>query len=195
MGDSYQKHFINKFEELGGNVLVYESVNLGETDFKSTLTKIKRSNPDVILAIHISNELGLILKEIKELGIESKIISYYQAENPVVIDVAKNAAEGLIVSSPESGEKTNTQINFEKEYYVRFNSFPTVLTTNAYDALNIQVNAYKECNGERECIKEYMYSLKDYDGVSGVINIGSDGTAIKEIIFKIVKDGKFIYYE
>ena len=39
---------------------------------------------------------------------------------------------------------------------------------------------------------KYIHDIKNYQGVSGVITISDDGSALKPTTFKVVKNGQFV---
>lgn len=46
--------------------------------------------------------------------------------------------------------------------------------------------------GESECVKDEVYRVKDYDGVSGRFSIDAEGAARKPFVLKTVVKGKFV---
>ncbi len=193
-GQDYSKHFDLYFKEFGGNVVSNEQTDLSATDFRTELTKMKKSNPDVIFVVHLANPLGTLLKQARELGITSTIISMSEAEDPNVLSTAGNAADGFIISSSEPAIKTEKVKQFEEDYKKKFNTLPDVLAANAYDALKIQISVYETCKGETSCMKNELHKIKDYDGASGKITINPDGSTNKPFIIKIVRNGTFVRY-
>ncbi len=191
----YAKYESKYFEEAGGTIVADEPVEIAAVDFRTELTKIKEKNPDVLFVTHLSSPLGTMLKQARELGINATIVSNSEAEDPNVITSAGKASEGFIVSSAEPKIKTDKMQSFTDRYTKRFGIPPTPLATNAYDAIRIQVMTYNQCNGEVECMKSALHSLKDYDGISGRITIREDGASSKPNLFKVVKDGSFVEIE
>ncbi len=192
LGNDYAKHFKSEFERLGGSVSSSHMTELKATDFRAELTKIKSEDPDVVLIIQLSNSLGLFLKQYRELDLRGKIISHSEAEDPNVIKTAGLAAEGVYLSSSHPKEKTEKIIDFERRYEAQFGFKPDILAANAYDALQLQYLAFKECGEDTECMVQYLHSVKDYDGVSGLITIEANGAAKKPFNFKIIQNGEYV---
>ncbi|MBU0635952.1 branched-chain amino acid ABC transporter substrate-binding protein, partial [Candidatus Micrarchaeota archaeon] len=44
-------------------------------------------------------------------------------------------------------------------------------------------------------LKEYLKSIKDYEGASGNLEFGSTGGVLKNPILQIVEDGQLIAYQ
>jgi branched-chain amino acid transport system substrate-binding protein len=193
-GATYNNYFTKRFEELGGKIIDSEEVDIFSNDYKTTLTKIKANEPEALLVIHVGNQLAVLLKQIKELGIDSNLLGNYESEDINILSSAGKAAEGYMFSTTQTKEQTKTQKDFEKRFEEKYSEKPDFLAKSAYDGLMLQAKAYIDCDGEKECIKEKLLEVKDYKGASGDFSIGEDGTAIKQVNFKIVKDGKFVFY-
>ena len=54
----------------GGDVVVAEQHDVGETDFKAIASKIKASNADAILSVSFGDDLGYQVKAVREAGID-----------------------------------------------------------------------------------------------------------------------------
>lgn len=189
-GDDYKKYLTEYFEKTGGKVLISEGKLLDAADFRTEITKIKVKNPDVIFVVHLASPLGNFLKQTKELNVQAHLIGHYEAEDPTIIKIAGDAAEGFIISSSEPSP-SDTVLRFKEEYKNKFGEEPDVLASNAYDSFMLEITLYKKCSGDIRCLKSELHNVKDYQGVSGVITINPDGSSNKPTIFKIVKDGKF----
>ncbi len=190
-GENYYKHFVARFEKLGGNVPYFDLTKLGENDLRTVLMKVKNSACQVFFAAYFGTNLGLVLKQAKIAGIHKQILAVYEAEDPSVIEVAGDAAEGLRFFVPEPVVDTETIKNYKERFVKRFGYSPRILGSNAYDATTILVTSLVECKGDPECTKTKIYRLQDYPGVSGTFSIDSDGAAQKNFVLKTIRNGKF----
>jgi branched-chain amino acid transport system substrate-binding protein len=191
LGEDYRKYFQEKFEMLGGKVVLNQVTLIDATDFRSELLKIKEQKPDLVFVVQLAKPLANLLKEARELGLSSKILGNSSNEDVSVLEAAGVSAEGFLISSDEPLQ-TEKISDFENRYREQFKQSPDVFARNAYDALMLQSQAYKKCGGENDCMLSYFRSIKNYSGVSGSITIETDGTASKPTSFKVVKDGKFV---
>ena len=62
--------FKENFVKNGGQVVIEEAYLQKDTDFKSTLTKIKAAKPDFIYIPGYYQEVGLIVKKAREMGLK-----------------------------------------------------------------------------------------------------------------------------
>lgn len=191
-GRGYRDGFTKEFESLGGKVLYTEPKHPVSEDFYGALQKIKQLNPDVIFISHFGGSLGHAIKEARELGIQSKIIGEYESEDATVIRLAREAAEGMVISYPEEIPLTPKMKQFEKQYQEKYGEAPNLLAKNAYDAVMLSVTNYVVCKANTDCIAKKLEQTKNYDGASGVISVNADHSVMKPIHFKIIQNGQFI---
>lgn len=187
--------FIRRFEELGGKIVDVETFEQGATDFRTQLTKIKQSNPEASYIVGYKEQIQ-ILKQYKELAIKAQILATIMLEDPEIIQKVGDAAEGAIYTyrayDPQSGQKEVTEFveNFKTKYGIE----PDNWAAQCYDALKIVVLAIKRGGYTSEGIKNSLYRIRDFPGVSGLTTFDENGDVIKPIILKTVKDGKFVIF-
>lgn len=64
----------------------------------------------------------------------------------------------------------------------------------AYDATNIITDAVRKCSDNIGCVKQYLYSLKNYQGIAGTYSFDENGDVTMPLMIKTVKNGKFVEY-
>ena len=85
------------FEKLGGQVSYFDTVEKTVADFSPIVARIKSSNPDVIFANGSVAQIGLLIRKIRESGLQQQIISNFWAGYPDVISSAGvDAIEGTV---------------------------------------------------------------------------------------------------
>lgn len=190
-GSSYSKSFEERFTALGGKVLSSEALEFFGADYKSELSKAKSKDPDLLLAVHFGTQMGLILKQSKEIGLKAKIMGTYESEDQYIIDSAKGGAEGLVLSTPVGADTGPAFDRFTEAYRARFNKDPAPIARMAYDGLMLEMAAVKACGKDKDCLEKHILATKGYDGASGVFDMTGDGTGKRTFAFKTVKDGKY----
>ena len=82
----YAKGLSNAFEQTftsqGGTVLAKEAYQAKDTDFKAVLTNLKGLNPDVLFVPGYYEEVGLIVRQARELGLNIPILGADGYESP-----------------------------------------------------------------------------------------------------------------
>ncbi|MQT58094.1 high-affinity branched-chain amino acid ABC transporter substrate-binding protein [Pseudomonas sp. FSL R10-0399] len=89
-------------EQDGVKVAVFEGVNAGDKDFASIIQKLKQANVDFVYYGGYHPELGLILRQAKEKGLNAKFMGPEGVGNDSISQIAQDASEGLLVTLPKS---------------------------------------------------------------------------------------------
>jgi branched-chain amino acid transport system substrate-binding protein len=187
-----------RFEELGGVVVSDESLTINDKDFKTQLSKIKLSKPDVLFLCVISpGQISIITKQMKELGLDIQIIMPNEiAQNNELLVEAKEYVDGLIYTLPGDAPLSDKLIQLKDYYKLIYNeeAIP-IYTLEAYDAVWLGTLAVLKSDRTKESIKDSLYQVsQDYKGVSGDVEFDENGDVHKSVVFYQIKDGKFIRY-
>lgn len=186
--------FKTEFERLGGKVVSQETYLPTATDFRAQLTKILSGKPDILFAPAYA-ELGTILKQAHELVLTCKFVGSVPTENPDLIKIAGPSAEGIIYPSHFDSDSSDpvTQA-FQKAYSTKYGRPAEGFAALAYDGLNILAEGLKRCGTKSNCLRDYLYSVRGYRGVTGTTSFDDKGDVVKPVIIKTVKNGKFVPY-
>ena len=183
--------FEEEFTKLGGKILSKEGFTQGSTDFKTELLKIKTKNPQGIFVPGYT-EVAIILKQAKELGMDQQFFASVPFENPEIIKAAGGSAEGVIYPhhfDPEAENELTRE--YQREYIKKYGRKSEGFAALAYDGIMIIAKVLERCN-TGECIKNELYKIKDFNGVTGTTSFDEAGDVIKPIVIKTVKNGQFI---
>jgi branched-chain amino acid transport system substrate-binding protein len=188
--------FLNTVNSLGGKIVITEAYEPGSTDFRTHLMKIKQAHPDAVFLIGY-REVPQILIQTKEIGLNVKFLGTGLIEDPYIVKVAKDAAEGVFFTqlqytpdSPKLIVKKFVQ-NFEKKYGIK----PNIISAYGYDALKVLAFAMERSNLNSEDIKKNLYNIKKFEGVTGEISFDENGDVIQPMGVKIIKNGKFMWFK
>ena len=177
----------------GREIVLKESYLSGKTtDFTAILTKVKNSGADVILLGSLYNEAALMGKQAKQLGLNLPFYGDTSQYTQAFIDLGGEAVEGWKVVGafdPNSSDE-NTQ-KFVKAFKDKFGHDPNGFGAQAFDAANILIDAIAKVGPDRAKIQEYVFNLKDYPGITGKTTF-KNGDADKQLVWMIVKGGKFV---
>ncbi len=101
-GQGLAEQFKKAFLALGGKIVSEDGISVGDKDFKALLTKIKSdaSKPEGIYFGGLYTEAGLLLKQMRELGLNDPFafISGDGAKTSGIFDVAGDSADGAYLS-------------------------------------------------------------------------------------------------
>jgi branched-chain amino acid transport system substrate-binding protein len=193
-GVGFTNEFVKTVTATGARVVAKEKFAQGATDFRTQLTKLNSASPDAIVLLGYK-ELGRALIQVRELGIKAPLLSSVVFEDPEVLKVAGKAAEGVYYSYPAyNPDSQNAAVrSFVEAYQTKFTDKPDIYAALSYDAAKLLANAIYLTGNDAEAIKKYLYSVRDYDGATGLTSFDSNGDVVKNLGIKRVKNGAFIW--
>jgi len=187
---------IKVYSEGGGDILIAESFEQDAQDFRAQLTKIKKVNPPALFIVGYKETI-LILRQMRELGIKTQILSVALFEDPEILNKTVSIAEGAIYTyygtfNPESQD---IQIKrFVENCTKKYGAKPEYYAPLGYDAVKILGLAIKKGGTEPAQIKDALYQIKDFPGLTGNTSFDGNGDVTKPVILKTVKQGRFGRY-
>ncbi len=188
-----RKTFTSTFVKLGGEVVTDETYNSGDTDFRTQILKIKAGAPDVVYVNPQTPVSGtLILKQLKESGVEAQVIvndSMLSADN-----IKQNSAlfEGVYSSSPDldpSREQTKKYLDNYQAKYQKAPDYPAYLAS-AYDQIFMLKDAFEEVGIEPSAVRDWLYQVKDWPGALGNITIDQNGDPVIGFHIKFITNAE-----
>lgn len=205
LGDDYSSGLGNFFKEaflkLNGTIAIEEQFQTGQTDFKAILTNIKDSKADVIFAPSSITTAPLLIKQARELGLDSVIMAGDTWENAAIIENAGADAEGVVFSTffdeadPATKEASDFVFGFKK-YLADNNQSDIIPAVSAlgYDSYLAALKAI-EAAGTLDTAKiRDALATVSFDGVTGPISFDENGDAKKDRAFiKTIYEGKIVF--
>ena len=179
--------------DLGLKITTIEEFQKGQTDFTVQLTKIKAAKPDAVFCSAFYEEGGIILSQARKMGIVIPFVGGNGFNSPKVIEVAKEAAEGLIVATPWFGDKPDPKVKaFVQKYEKKFDKKPDQFAAQAYDALYIMAKALKKAGkADRDKLRDALAGIRNFNGVLGKFSFDSERDVAMEPNVLVIKNGKF----
>lgn len=184
--------FKENFVKEGGAVTAEESYLQKDTDFKATLTKIKATNPDFLYVPGYYQEVGLIVKQARELGMNMPIAGgdgWDSAKMPEIAGAAAlNNTYFSSLYSPDDSSDINK--NFVAAYEKAYGQKPDVFAALSYDSALLVAEAIKNAGStEPAKISEAMAKINGFSGVSGSVTFDDKHNPVKSAVILEYKDG------
>lgn len=187
------KNFKSKFEKLGGTVITEQAYQSKDTDFKAVLTKIKGTNPDVIYLPGYYEEVGLIIKQARELGLNVPILGGDGYESPKLVELAgKTALNDVYFTNHYSSKDTTPEVvKFRKAFKAKYNKEPDAFNALGYDLAYFTADGLKRAGAaDSQKLKEALAATKDFKGITGTISIDKNHNPVKSITILEEKNGE-----
>ena len=184
-------------EDLKLNILTIETFQRGQSDYKAQLTKIKNLNPDAIFCSALYEEGGVILSQARKMGVKVPFVGGNGFNSPKVIEIAKDAANGLVVATPWFQDRNDPKVKaFVAKYEKTYGKKPDQFAAQAYDGLYIMAEALKKAGkADREKLRDALASIRNFDGVLGKFSFSAERDVVMEPNVLIIKDGKFQMFQ
>jgi len=198
--DAFTKSGFDTMKEVAGTlkleILTIQEFQKGQADYKAQLTKIASLKPDAVLCSALYNEGGVILAQARKMGLKVPFVGGNGFNSPKVIEIAKDAAEGLIVATPWFGEKSDPKVMaFVAKYEKAYGKKPDQFAAQAYDAFYIMTNALKAAGtADRAKLRDALAATKNFQGVLGNFSFDAERDVVMAPNVLIVKDGKFTIF-
>ncbi len=162
-------------------------------DYRAVLSKIKAVNPDVLYVNPGTSARagGLIVKQARELGLVVPIHGNFSIATPEATVAAGATLEGAVVS--DASDLSGKGKDLLARYKQRFGTEPTNAYEMgaAYDRVYILKQAIETVGDDPTKIREYLYSMPDFEGTVGRYHFDKNGDVVGVGFAEyVIKDGK-----
>jgi branched-chain amino acid transport system substrate-binding protein len=207
--------FTEEWKKLGGTVLVEQSYQSGDQDFRAQLTAIKARNPEAIILPGYYTEAGLIGRQARELGLSVPIIGGDGWESAKLIEIGGDAMNGCYYANHWSLDQPNPKLQtFLAAYRAKFNSDPDAIGGLAYDAATVLFGCLQKMAADDPAtfaalgsskagtdarkaatakLRDLIAATANYEGATGTITLDEKRNPKKPIVVIAVKDGKKVF--
>jgi len=171
--------------------LVEEGYNTGDKNFTAQLLNIQKSGAKVLLGWGHPLENGLIMKQIKEMGINIQLIGAAPYGHPVALNLAKDAAEKVMFAQEYTAfDKDPAVQEFAKKYQQKYKQVSEFNAATYYDATNLileTIQKYKP-NTSKE-MQEALEKVKDFKGVCGTFAFDNNHEGFRKAVIVKIANG------
>jgi peptide/nickel transport system substrate-binding protein len=199
--------FSKAFEALGGQIVAAEAVNVGDTDMRPVLTRIKASEPELIYFSAFPAEGAFIRTQMADVGMENVLMmgaDGIRAQS--FIDGAGEAAEGVYASAADIAEAGPGLQDFLAKYKDTYGEDPIApFHAHAYDAYMMILDAIDRAavvdqDGNlligRKALRDAIRSTKDFQGLTGTLTCSENGDCGRGVVaVSVVKNGEWVQVE
>lgn len=197
----YAKGLAESFKETiaknGGNVVKEEAYVAKDADFRTQLTSIKSANPDFIFIPGYYEEVGLIVKQARELGITVPLMGADGWDSPTLVDLATaDALNNTFITNHYSAEDPDEKIqNFVKAFKAaNKDKAPDAFNALGYDTIYYLADAIKRAGStDGEAIKNALAETENLSLVTGTFTVDENHNPIKTATVLEFKDGKQVF--
>ena len=189
--------FRQKFVDLGGEIVAYESYTTGSSDFTSQLSQIKIAEPEVLFLPNYENEVPLQAAQARQMGITATLLGADAWGSMRQIDRHVDALEGAYFSDQYISEVDNEKTQgFIQRFRDRYDYEPEANAAATYDSMGILFKAIQTYDSvEPDAIRQAIANLGTYNGVTGTLEYSGSGDPITSVAILQIKDGRDIFFK
>lgn len=193
-----QRYFCDSFGGLGGSIVSKATYQTGDTDFRAQITslKAKKNLPDILFISSGPDEIGTIVKQVRDMGIKIPIVGGDGYDTPLLAEVAGPAAATDIYFTTHIALDSEGAKSFVENYKKMFGHVPeNGFAALGYDAFKLIINAVKNAGTtDPKAVRDALAATQGFKGVTGTINYPK-GIRVPQKSVSIIKvdAGKFIF--
>ncbi len=182
------------FTANGGTMVASEQAQSGDNDFRAQLTKIAAAEPDVLFIPWIYQNVALIAKQARELGIQSIMLGTDGWDSNELADLAGGALEGSSYVS-RIGFNTPEAKAYAEEYKAKYNIAVEAECLYGNDGLLWIKDAIERANStEPTAIRDALENTDTFTGLLGAMKMdAATHNPQREIAVFTCKNGVFEY--
>jgi branched-chain amino acid transport system substrate-binding protein len=187
------KFFKEEFTKLGGTIVGEQSYSTGDIDFRAQLTPIRVAKPDAVFVPGYYQEVALIVKQGRQIGLTMPFIGCDGWANQTLIAIGGKAVDGCFFSNHFSpDDQTPIVKSFVMKYQEKYGTLPDTFSALGYDAARLLADAIKRAgSSDSQAIRDALAKTAGFQGVTGEISLDANRNASKPGLIVTVKQGKF----
>ena len=198
VNERYGRFGVIKFRDasrrLGHPVIIEQKFTPGDMDFTRQLRVIQDSDVDGIVLWADAAPAGMILKQMRALGMQQRVFGAARVVGADLFRIAGDAAEGLEVVYPFDPNRDEPawlvfQKRFTEKYAAPVDSFAAL----GYDTMNLLLDAICRAGLNRGAIRDALYGLERYKGVTGEMIFDPNAKNIAPLYLGSVRNGKLTF--
>jgi branched-chain amino acid transport system substrate-binding protein len=189
-----------RFKSIGGNVLGYEGITSGETDFSAVEERIRAAKPDIVFFGGTYPEGSLLIKQLKEKEINVKFMGADGMDSAQVITIAGDAAIGTYYTSPAADVNSTPEGKaFADKFNAKFGKQAEAYAGYGYDAMNVTLDGIAKAvqdNGgkkpSRDQVTDAIRKTSGFKGVSTNVTFDAKGDNTEASVYALTfKEAKY----
>ncbi|HJT86328.1 MAG TPA: ABC transporter substrate-binding protein, partial [Bryobacteraceae bacterium] len=195
VNERYGRFGVVKFRDaarrLGHPVVIEQKFDPGAVDFARQLRVIRDSNVDGIVLWTDAGAAGMILKQMRAMGMRQPVFGAARVLGEDLFRLGGDAAEGLEMLYPfDPNRDEPAWIDFQKRFRAKYGAKVDSFSSLGYDAMNLLLAAICRAGLNRGAIRDALYGLESYKGVTGEMIFDPNAKNIAPLYLGTVKNGK-----
>lgn len=175
------KYFDEALTNGGGKIVARDDYKSGDTSFTAQITKLKAlsEKPDVLFVSAMPDDIGLIVKQMRQAGVTQPIMGGDGYDTPLLLSVGGKAANDVYYTTHAYMATSGSTPAIEKfyaDYKAAYGTEPeNAFAALGYDTVGLIADAIKRAGSDDPVkIRDALAATKDYAGITGSITYPAD---------------------
>lgn len=177
INDEFGVGALEVFREAAGDkgitVTAAEAYEKEATDFRTLIVKLRASNPDAVYVIGYVRSSVLLIKQMRELGVDTPVLGNMALSVPSFLELGGDALDGAtftVTQFDPASSRPRTRA-FVDAYRERYGETPTFFAAFAYDATQMTADAMRRRGTSAEQVRQGLSEIRGYEGVMGTLTV------------------------
>ncbi len=191
--------FRQVFEQaMGGEVVGRVVINSDGWEQESS-DILAAARPSAVYVIGYGEATINVLRHLREQGFSGLICASSSFYTNQIVDSNPDLVEGVFFPQPAFDVRTEGDLaqNFVAAYRQHYGVDPDIYAAHAYDAIRVVIWTIAEAKAytTSEIRKVLAYGMKEFPGVTGIIQFNDYGDVHHNPIMFIIRDGQVLNFE
>ncbi len=186
-----------------GSVAAFESFTTGDTTFTAQLEAIAAAECDVLFTPQYYNEVPLIVREARGMGLSLPIIGNDGWSDPQLLELCGTDCDGTFYGAHYiAAGATGATADFISAFEARTGETPSDVGALTWDAMQLAAQAIQNCGemtgelaADRECVRAGLAAVRDFEGITGNMTFDGSGDPIKCMVIATIQGGAATFYK
>ena len=172
------KYMNEEAESLGITVTDTEAVAAGEKDYTAIVSKMRQTEPEVVVIVANYNEVANCVKQIRQVGWDVPIVISGSALTDQLVELLGDDVNGIysnIAFVPSDDDEATKE--FTAEFTERASMPPSFHSVSTYDTVMLVCEAARTCgdNLTRDTLRDALEAYEGFEGLMGPIEFTEEG--------------------
>lgn len=186
-----------------GSVVAFESFTTGDTTFTDQLEAIAAAECEVLFTPQYYNEVPLIVRQARGLGLTLPIIGNDGWSDPQLLELCGTDCDGTFYGAHYiAAGATGATREFIDAFTARTGETPSDVGALTWDAMQLAAQAIQNCGelsgdlaADRECVRAGLAAVRNFEGITGTMTFDGSGDPIKCMVIATIQGGAATFYK